>query len=464
MLLLLILGLAGTAFGQQPEGQILKYGAQRQGKRTDVAMQRWRTCRLGQFIHFGLYSLPGGYWNGQYINGAAEWIKAGAHVSDADYEKLTEHFKLDKFNAGEWARLAKEMGVKYSVITAKHHEGFCLWPSRYTTYTVANTPFGRDLLKEYVEAYNKQGIDVYFYYSVIDWHHKDWRSSIKNEEDSLAFFRYCNFMNNQIAELMERYPTVKGFWFDGTWDESVVKHGQITWDIEQLMHKINPDIICGSRLRVDEKGARHFDSNKQLMGDYEQGWERSLPDEMPENDWECVMTIPENQWGYHSDWRGHIKNPQEIIEMIAAATSMGGNFVLNFGPKGDGSIRKEEQNMAKEVGKWMKINGTAIYGCENAGFKSQKWGYFTKKRTTGDINMIVCNRPYSGQLRVVVPHGVVIDKCTVLEKPGMQLKMEKSTKNEYVIRTPALKTEWPYVIVLKLKKGDSVGDYIAPKV
>ena len=230
------------------------------------------------------------------------------------------------------------------------------------------------------------------------------------------------------------------------------------------MHRLNPGIICGSRLRVDEKGARHFDTNGKLMGDYEQGWERSLPEKAPQNDWECVMTIPENQWGYQADWRGHIKSATEIIEMLAAATSMNGNFVLNFGPKGDGSLREEEKQMARKVGKWMQLNGEAIYGCVQAPLKPQKWGYYTRHRDNGFVYMVVCYQPVSGMLKVVLPTGSVIENCVVLGKEGMELKPEKSTKNEFVIPAPEVKDGFPYVIRLKLKEGDSVGNYVAPKV
>lgn len=441
----------------------LKYGAQRIGKRTDAAMQRWRDNRFGQFIHFGLYSIPGGYWKGKYYGGAAEWIKSGARIPNAEYEKLAEQMSLPQFDAKEWARIAKNMGVKYSVITTKHHEGFCLWPSKYTDYTIANTPFGRDLLKEYVDAYTAEGIDVYFYFSIIDWNNKDWRSSIKSREDSLAFERFKTFTLNQVSELITNYPEVKGFWFDGTWDPSMVKSGSFTYDIEQRMHELKPDIICGSRLRVDEKGARHFDSNKNLMGDYEQGWERSLPDAALPNDWEAVMTIPENQWGYHSNWKGHIKNANELIEMIAKATSLDGNFVLNFGPKGDGGIRKEEQQLAKQIGEWMAKNGEAVYGCGMAKFKEQKWGYFTANPKTNALYMVVTNHPATGQLKVNVPQGTVIDQCVPIGSSA-SLKLEKSTKNEYVIQAPKVKNNEIYVLKLTLKKGDSVGNYVAPKM
>ena len=449
---------------QQADRIPLKYGAERTGKRTDPAMQRWRDNRLGQFIHFGLYSIPGGFWKGKYTGGAAEWIKSGARIPDADYVALARDFYLPAFDAREWARIAADMGVKYSVITTKHHEGFCLWPSACTDYTVASTPFARDLLGEYVNAYNEAGIDVYFYYSIIDWNHPDWRSSIKNTEDSLAFFRYRDFMLAQVEELMMRYPTVKGFCFDGTWDSSVVRHGEITWQVSQLMKKMNPAIISGSRLRVDDRGARHYDSNKELMGDYEQVWERSLPEIMPANDWECVMTIPENQWGYHSEWRGHVKNPLEIIEMIAAAASMNGNFVLNFGPCGDGSIREEELVIAREIGKWMRVNGEAIYACENAPFKPRKWGYYTRDRLTNDVYMIVTHPPLSRILDIEIPRGIVIERATLLGDTTYNAKPLRATKNGYVIPVPDTPFTVPYVIKLETRKGNAPTNYEAPKV
>lgn len=443
---------------------ILKYGAQHIGKRTDPAMQQWRDNKLGQFIHFGLYSVLGGYWNGKCYEGAAEWIKVGAKIPSVEYDKLQQQFSLPKYDAKQWAHLAKEMGVKYAIITTKHHDGFCLWPTKYTDYSIKNTPFGRDLIKEYVDAYNKEGIDVFFYYSVIDWHQKDWRYSLKTSADSIAFERYKKWMIGQIDELMTNYPTVKGFWYDGTWDSSMIHSGSFTYDVEKLMRTKNPNIICGSRLRVDDNGARHLDTNGNIMGDYAQGYERSLPEEPVPNDWECVMTIPENQWGYHSNWQGHIKNADEIIDMIASATSLNGNFVLNFGPKGDGSIRKEEQKVAKEIGQWMKINGEAIYGCQRSEFKEQKWGYYTQSRSTGKVYMIVCNAPYTGELTVKVPQGTIIDKCTLLVDSNYQLNLMKSTKNEYVIKVPTKRQKHAYVIVLDIKKGDSVGKYVAPKV
>lgn len=458
---LFALFLHTMAWGQVP----LKYGAQREGKRTDSAMQRWRDNRFGQFVTFGLFSLPGGHWKGKYYGGAAEWIKSSARISDAEYDSLRADFNPLRFNAKEWARTAKRMGARYALITTKFHDGFCLWPSEYTDFDIENTPYRKDLLKEFVDAYNAEGIDVVFYYSVLDWHHPDWRYDIRDEQDSIAFKRYWDWMTLQIEELMRRYPTVKGFWYDGTWDKSVVKRGKYTWELEKKMQAINPYIISGSRLRADETGARHFDANKKMMGDYEQGWERKLPDKPLPNDWECVMTVPENQWGYHSDWRGHVKTPSEVLEMLAACTSLSGNFMLNFGPRGDGSIREEELRIADVVGKWMEKNGAAIYACEGAGLKEQKWGYYTRSRETGKVYMIVFNRPLSGALRVKLNAGTYPEDAVLLES-GKRLRVEEITKSEYFIHLDKkTKSELPLVIELDLRQGKGKADkeYVAPK-
>lgn len=307
-LLLLLITVSSVTFAQEAKKEIpLKYGATNEGKRQDPAMQKFRDNRLGAFIHWGLYAIPGGEWNGKVYGGAAEWLKSWAKVPADEWLKLMDQWNPTKFDAKKWAKMAKEMGTKYVKITTKHHEGFCLWPSKYTKYTVANTPYKRDILGELVKAYNDEGIDVHFYFSVMDWSNPDYRYDIKSKEDSIAFSRFLEFTDNQLKELATRYPTVKDFWFDGTWDASVKKNGWWTAHAEQMLKELVPGVAINSRLRADDKGKRHFDSNGRLMGDYESGYERRLPDpvkdlKVTQWDWEACMTIPENQWGYHKDW------------------------------------------------------------------------------------------------------------------------------------------------------------------
>ncbi|TCC84502.1 alpha-L-fucosidase [Pedobacter hiemivivus] len=434
----------------------LKHGSHRIGKRTDEVMQKWRGYGLGQFIHWGLYAIPGGEWNGKQYNGAAEWIRSWNGIPKSTYDSLIYKFNPVNFNADEWATTAKQMGAKYVTITTKHHDGFCLWPSKYTSYTVANSPWKKDIMKPLVDAYDKAGIDVILYFSVMDWNHPGWRYDIKTKEDSVAFEGFKQFTRNQLIELLTMYPTAKGLWFDGTWDKSWVKQAEFADQLETEMRKLRPGLIIGSRFRADEKGKRHFDANNVLMGDYEQGWERKLPNKIEDvhgNDWDCVMTVPENQWGYNKAWKGHIKTANELIEMTAKSVSLGGNFVLNFGPQGDGAIRKEEKQLATQIGNWMKINKEAIYNCQYAGLEKQDWGYFTKKTGGNKLYMVVFNAPVSGAYRVKLPAKMGITKAYALATPTQSLSTEEIHTNEYFIHLKKQGGDQPFVIVLETKNS-----------
>ncbi len=434
----------------------LKYGAQYTGKRTDEAMNKWRGNRFGQFIHWGLYAIPGGVWNGKTYNYAAEFLKSSAKIPTSTWDSLMYQFNPVKFNARQWAKMAKQMGARYMTITTKHHEGFCLWPSRYTEFNIGNTPYKKDILKELVEAYNAEGIDVNFYYSVLDWHHPDWRYDIKSAGDSVAFRRFLQFASDQLRELATNYPTVKAFWFDGTWDNSIKKNGWWTLEVEQMLKKIRPGAVVNSRLRADDFGKRHIDSNGKLMGDYESGYERRLPHpvkdvQVTKWDWEACMTVPENQWGYHKDCSvSHVKSPLELLEMLVHTSSMGGNFLLNFGPAGDGSIRAEEQHIARTIGAWMQQNGEVIYDCDYAGWEKQDWGYFTRPRNGSAVNMIVFNIPVNGLLKVKVPAGTKISKATLA---GKIVKVEEIAKDQFFIHLPQQVYKMPPVIVLEAAGG-----------
>lgn len=456
--------LAPFASAQKPADleKPLKYGATRLGMRQDAAMQKFRDARLGAFIHWGLYAIPGGEWKGKTYRGAAEFLKSMAGVSTDEWMKLMDQWNPTEFDATKWAKMFKDMGVKYVKITTKHHEGFCLWPSKYTKYNIANTPYKKDLIGEVVKAFNKEGIDVGLYYSVLDWSHPDWRYDIKTEEDKQAFDRFLQFAENQLRELATRYPTVIDFWFDGTWDASVKKNGWWTAKMERMLKELIPGVTVNSRLRADDYGARHFDTNGHLMGDYESGYERRLPDPVKDlkvtrMDWEAAMTIPENQWGYHKNWTlSYVKTNPEVLENVVHAVSMGGNMLVNFGPQGNGDFRPEEKQLAQYIGKWMKENGEAIYGCGYAGLTKQSWGYFTKNHQD-EIYMIVFNRPVSDMLKVAVPKGLKVKGAQLLHK--QELKVYETTTNQYNVSMKGVNSEGPWVIKLKTESGEQKNSY-----
>lgn len=439
----------------------LKHGAHRIGKRMDKDMQRWREHGLGQFIHWGVYAIPGGHWDSKYYSGAAEWIRSWKEMPNEAYDNLYKQFDPVAFDAKIWARQAKDMGAKYMIFTTKHHDGFCLWPSRYTDYTIANSPYKKDIVKDIVEAYSNQGIDVHLYYSIIDWSHDGYRSSPPaNKEDSIKYESFKSFTKNQLTELLNDYPQIKGLWFDGSWDKAWINEAAWVDNLGKDLRAIHPGLIIGSRFRADEFGKRHYDSNGDLIDDYDQTWERDLPDNIEDlngYDWDCVMTIPENQWGYHSDWKGYVKTSYDLIEMMVKAVSLNGNFVINFGPDGQGNIRSEEAKIAKEIGDWMKINSEAVYGCSYINLKKQGWGYFTGKDNR--IYLTVFNRPVNNQLHIEIPkEGMKPVKAYFLSgKQPVHIQnggKNKHNSNLYNVSIPQeYTTDKPFVIVLEIENN-----------
>lgn len=422
LLLLLILAFSTSLFAQKDKERIeLKHGSHRIGKRTDAAMDHWRNYGLGQFIHWGVYAIPGGYWEGRKTNRAAEWIRDWYEKGEDGknrsplfngkpfteiYDDFYKEFNPKDFDAKAWAKMAKQMGAKYMIFTTKHHDGFCMWPSKYTDYTIANTPYKKDIMKEIIDAYNAEGIDVVLYFSIIDWHHPDYQGATpKTDEDKTRYENFKKFTRNQLIELLTDYPTVKGLWFDGTWDAAWVKETAWADNLGNELRNIIPGLVIGSRFRADEFGKRHIDSNGEIIDDYYQYWERKLPtkyETVQSYDWEAVMTILPNNWGYIKDWSNmYQKTGEDLIEMMVRTVAFDGNFVLNFGPDGNGDFRPEEKVLAREIGDWMKVNGEAIHNTRNAGLEKQGWGYYTKNGN--NMYLTIFNRPVNNKVRMAIP-------------------------------------------------------------
>jgi alpha-L-fucosidase len=483
----------GIAQSAIKERIVLKHGAHRQGKRTDAAMQHWREYGLGQFIHWGVYAIPGGQWNGKTTTSAAEWFRSSGLISPAEYDTLYKQFNPVAFDARQWAKQARQMGARYLIFTTKHHDGFCLWPSRYTDYTIAHTPYKKDIVKELVDAYTAEGIDVYLYFSIIDWSHPGYYAGgnanspdvkkaiqaggdafnpFKTEKQRMGYESFKTFTRNQLLELLENYPSIKGLWFDGSWDAAWVKNAAWVDALGEELRSKHPGLIIGSRFRSDEWGNRHVDANGDLIDDYDQRFERNLPANLEEtagNDWDCVMTIPENQWGYHRDWSlSYVKTAYDLIEMMVKANALDGNFVINFGPDGNGNIRPEESRIASEIGDWMSVNRDALYGVHHSILEKQDWGYSTQKGDT--IYLTVFNRPVNNLLRLKIPQSANKDRIYVIEKAGFLSSQEpalirgggktatyyrdKSGASFYDLIIPErfLQSGMPFVIVVQLKE------------
>ncbi len=306
-------------------------------------------AQYGMFIHFGLYSVLGGEWQGEQAGWYSEWIQASKSIPRDEYAKIAEDFNPKKFDADFIARTAKEAGMKYLVITSKHHEGFCLWDSAYTEFDVANTPFaGRDILGELSKACKKQGIKFGIYYSIIDWHHPSQAPRMDQDD---AFNRwgmtkmldgkkeeYIDYQTHQILELIERYdPSI--LWFDGDWAD--------WWTLEDgirlynTIREADPDIIVNNR--VAKRDGFHLDYVTQEQEHFETAFPLH---------WEACYTMNES-WGYkkHDDaW----KSAETVYEKLKDINQKGGNLLLNVGPDENGEIQTEAIDILKRVSKMLR--------------------------------------------------------------------------------------------------------------
>ncbi len=326
-------------------------------------MKWWTDARFGMFVHWGLYALPARH----------EWVKNRERMTNEQYQKYFELFNPDLYNPKEWAKMAKAAGMKYVVLTAKHHEGFCLWDSKYTDYKATNTPFGKDLIKEYVEAFRSEGLKVGFYYSLIDWHHPDYTiDSVhpqrqQNDADyerlnaGRDMNKYREYIKNQVKELLTNYGEISIIWFDFSFPGKNGK-GRADWDSENLLRlarSLQPGIIVDDRLDLE---------------DVEGGWDFTTPEQekvakWPERNgkripWETCQTFS-GSWGYYRDeytW----KSPAQLVELLIESVSKGGNLLLNVGPTARGAFDYRAQASLAAMGEWMKLNGRSVYGCTEA--------------------------------------------------------------------------------------------------
>jgi len=412
------------------QGKPIDYLKTETPEQFDQRMDWWRKARFGMFIHWGLYSIPGGEWNGK--TNYAEWILTNAQIPVSQYEKFASQFNPVNFDAAEWVRMAKNAGMKYIVITSKHHEGFCLFDSKVTDYDVMDaTPFKRDILKELTDECNKQGIKMCFYYSIMDWHHPDYlprRSWEDRPADGADYNHYVDYMKQQITELVTRYnPNL--LWFDGEWEK--------TWSHEEgvklynYIRNLKPDIIINNRIDTGRGGMGGIHDAKKYAGDYGTP-EQRIPDTGIEGyDWETCMTM-NRHWG----WNKHdkdFKSTEDLIRKLADIASKGGNFLLNVGPKPDGTFPQESIDRLAAIGRWMKVNGDSIYGTTASRFEKLEWGRSTTKGNT--LYLHVFDWPNDSKL--VVP-GLITNatKVYLLADPTQKLAVEYG-RSDATITLPA---------------------------
>lgn len=309
------------------------------------SLKHWQDLRFGMFIHWGPVSLRGT---------EIGWSR-GVQVPVDDYDALYKEFDPVLFNAHDWVKTAKDAGMKYIIMVTKHHDGFCLWPSEYTEYDIASTPYGKDILKQLSDECEKQGMMFGTYYSVLDWHHPDYTTRHGNDPrpvENADMNRYIQYMYNQLAELVNNYHT-KVFWFDGEWEKSWTHEEGIK--LYKYCRNLDDELLINNRVDKGRKGMQGM-SKSGFAGDFgtpeqEIGGFSSMP-------WESCITICK-QWAWKPN--DQMKSLKELIHALALSAGGNGNLLLNVGPMLDGRIEQRQINRLKEMGDWLKVYGESVY-------------------------------------------------------------------------------------------------------
>ena len=322
--------------------------------------------RFGLFIHWGLYALAARH----------EWVKNHERITDAAYQKYFDHFYPDLFDPQAWARAAHQAGMRYMVITSKHHEGFCLWDSQYTDYKVTNTPWGKDLLKPIVKAFRKEGLRVGFYYSLLDWHHPqfpiDGHHPLRDDPNAAEInqgrdvTQYAKYVRKQVKELLSLFDTLDILWLDFSYPGYTYKDlpgkGRLDWQSEKLykmIRELAPTIILNNRMDyTDVPPDIHTPEQYQPTE-----WLRVNGKPVV---WETCQTFS-GSWGYHRD-EATWKSPEQLIRMLVNTVSCGGNLLMNVGPTGRGVFDHRAINSLEVYADWMRLHSRSIYGCTQSDF------------------------------------------------------------------------------------------------
>jgi alpha-L-fucosidase len=424
-------------------------------------MEWWREARLGMFIHWGVYAVPAGVYKGQKIQRIGEWIMNRGKIPVAEYQLFAKEFNPVKYDAEAWVKMAKDAGMKYIVITSKHHDGFALFDSKASKWDIADaTPYGKDLLKPLAEACKKQGMKLGFYYSQAqDWNNPGGSAARKvategwNNPDSASIDAYTAAHNGhwdpaqetktmaqyiddvavpQVKELLTNYGDVAVLWWDtptGMTDEFAEKLNA------QL--KLQPNIITNDRLK-----------RPNYPGDFKTP-EQRIPNlsELDGKDWETCMTMNET-WGYKS-WAHNWKSKETLVRNLVDIASKGGNYLINVGPKADGTFPQESIDLLKGLGDWMKVNGEAIYDTKASPFGLFTWGRCTKKENGKNTTLYfsVFNWPADGQLLIPGLKNKVVSASLLANKEALKTE----TGNDgLVIKLPATAID-PTATVIKVQ-------------
>jgi alpha-L-fucosidase len=395
------------------------------------SIRRWQDMRFGMFIHWGPVSLKGT---------EIGWSR-GKEVPKEEYDQLYTKFNPTRFDADQWVGVAKDAGMRYLVITSKHHDGFCLWDSKLTDYDIMSSPFRRDVLKELSEACKRQAIQFSTYYSILDWRHPDYPTDSPGGSTRKAnpnMDRYVAYLKGQLRELIEGYGSLGILWFDGEWEEPWT-HDRGT-DLYAYVRSLQSNILINNRVDKGRRGMEGATASEEFTGDYDTpeqrigGFNRQRP-------WETCMTIC-HQWAWKPN--DELKSLQECVQTLIQTVGGDGNLLLNVGPMPDGRIEPRQADRLKELGAWLAKHGEGIYGSRGGPFMPGAWGASTCKDDS--IYLFVTGWPSQGPLRLppigpkVLRSRLLNGKNALIEQTEAGITVDLSSADREEIATTIVLT------------------------
>jgi len=410
-------------------------------------MAWWTDDRFGMFIHWGIYSMAARH----------EWVKHNEHMTNEQYQKYFDFFNPVDFDPTTWAKTAKAAGMKYAVLTTKHHDGFCNFDSKYTDYKSTNTPAHRDLVREYVNAFRAQGLKIGFYYSLLDWHHPDYSMDdvhpLVQTDTSQANYdrlnkgrdmrKYRQYLRDQITELLTNYGKIDVLWLDWTWgkDDKRGKHADDWGAVElvKMVRKLQPGIIVNNRLG---------------LGDYEDGGDFVTPEQVSSAElakykgktWETCQTFS-GSWGYYRDemsWKTH----RQLLDLLITSAANGGNLILNVGPTARGEFDYRAKGALDSLAYWMHANSKAIYNCTYApdDYKAPGNDKLTYNPHTKRLYVHLYDYPSDGRLVLPGYSGKV--RYAQLLNDDSEVKIESAeNSSDITLRLPAQPPKYEIPVV-----------------
>lgn len=353
------------------------------------ARQEFRDDKFGLFIHWGPFSIPG----------AGEWVMNDRNIPYNNYKRLMDFFNPIDFNAEQWVSMAKNAGMKYITLITRHHDGFSMWDTKYSDYNIMHSPYKKDIVKLMADECHKQGIQLFLYYSLLDWGRDDYPYETGKTGQHAGrtaksdYAGYLQFMKNQLTELLTNYGTIGGIWFDGHWDQtqpegSSDRTSRINWKYDEiygLIHRLQPQALIGNNHHLTPFPGEDFQMfEKDLPGENKSGLsfqEASL--QLPVETCETMN----NSWGFNLADNNY-KSVKQLIHYLVKGAGRDANFLLNVGPMPNGKIQPEFTDTLKAIGQWMQVNGETIYGTRGNIYPPQDWGVVTVKNKTYYVHVL----------------------------------------------------------------------------